>query len=677
MKRILLLAAALVCAAAAPAQAARDYVGLVNPWVEADIGRYFFFQSASSPFGFVKLRPDTSTHAVWGTGYRRSENEVKGFSHIHDWQISGLQVMPTSGVLPLKTRGDTGWQSHVEHDNSELAQPGYHRLHLDRYDITAELTSTDRVGIHRYRFEQAGPGEIIVNLGGKLGEANMKDAHVTRVGRRSIAGWVRQRGDGYASHDTKLYFDIRVDRPFDSMRGWVRDTLRDEPLDELAGDQMGVWLRYDHLRRGEVVQMKVALSLTGNDGATRNLTAEAPGWNFDGMRRAAQKRWNDMLGRVDVRGGTEQQQVKFYTDLFHVLCGRSLVSDVDGRYMDDTWNAGVVRRADHGMYNYDALWLTQWNVNSMLGLAYPEVYSDFVKSQLQMYSDGGLLPRGPVAGNYSMVMTGSPTTSFIAGAWNKGIRDFDVNLAYDAMLDAHSVGGLFDKSAFEYDGWSGLGGIRDYLDRGYVPQELGGGPLNGGAGQTLEYAHQDWALAALARRLGKRGINVSQFAKPTASSGSAARAIDGRPARSGDVKWVPTDASPWLQLDWTAPQQVKRIVLSDAGTLRFSDGTSLDGVAGVNVVNRRVTSVRFEGAGLGEIEVWDDRDAAAYLQERSRNWRNVFDAGLRLHPAAQSRWLVVRAVRSALTRGLRRGQRLAGLVVHLPRRDGAGEPDGR
>ena len=428
MRKRWLLPAALAAALtfAAPAQAARDYVGLVNPWVEADIGRYFFFQSASSPFGFVKLRPDTSTHAVWGTGYRRNENEVKGFSHIHDWQFSGIQVMPTSGVLPLKTRGDTGWQSHVEHDDSEVAQPGYHRLHLDRYDITAELTSTDRVGIHRYRFEQDGPGEIIVNLGGKLGEANMKDAHVTRVGKRSIEGWVNQRGDGYASHDTKLFFDIRVDRPFDSMRGWVRDKLRDEPLDELSGDQMGVWLRYDHLRRGEVVQMKVALSLTGNDGATRNLTAEAPGWNFDGMRRAAQKRWNDMLGRVDVSGGTHQQQVKFYTDLFHVLCGRSLVSDADGRYMDDTWNAGVVRRADHGMYNYDALWLTQWNVNSMLGLAYPEVYSDFVKSQLQMYKDGGLLPRGPVAGNYSMVMTGSPVTSFITGAWNKGIRDFDV-----------------------------------------------------------------------------------------------------------------------------------------------------------------------------------------------------------------------------------------------------------
>jgi hypothetical protein len=244
---------------------------------------------------------------------------------------------------------------------------------------------------------------------------------------------------------------------------------------------------------------------------------------------------------------------------------------------------------------------------------------------LQVYEDGGLLPRGPVAGNYSMVMTGSPVTSFITGAFNKGIRDFDVQLAYDAMLDAHAVGGLFDKSAFEYDGWSGLGGARDYLDRGYVPQELGGGPLNGGAGQTLEYAHQDFALAQLARQLGKRGINVSQFASATASSGAAARAVDGRPARSGDVRWVPTDSAPWLRLDWKTPQQVTRIVLSDAGTLRFSDGTSMEVEAGETRINRRVGWVRFEGPALGEIEVYDDRDAAAYLEERSRNWRNLFD----------------------------------------------------
>ena len=295
------------------------------------------------------------------------------------------------------------------------------------------------------------------------------------------------------------------------MHGWVGDDERG-PVDELAGDQMGVFVRFDHLRKGEVVQMKVALSLTGEDGATRNLQTELPGWNFEQVKRDSQKRWNEWLGKIDVKGGTHQQQVKFYTDLFHVLCGRGVASDADGKYLDDTWNIGRVRQANHPMYHYDALWLTQWNVNSMLGLAYPEVYSNFVKSQLRMYKDGGLLPRGPAAGEDTMVMTGSPVTSFITGAINKGIRDFDVDLAYDAMLDAHSAGGLFDKGAFEDTGWSGTGGYKDYFTRGFVPQEIGGGPLHGGAGETLEYAHQDWALAQLAHKLGKRGWNVAQSA---------------------------------------------------------------------------------------------------------------------------------------------------------------------
>src|SRR5262249_55435383 len=172
----------------------------------------------------------------------------------------------------------------------------------------------------------------------------------------------------------------------------------------------------------------------------------------------------------------------------------------------------------------------------ILGLAYPDIYSSFVSSMVQMYSDGGLLPRGPVAGDDSLIMTSSPVTSFIAGAYNKGIRDFDVNEAYDAMLDAHSVGGLFDKGAIEYDGWGGAGGIRNYIEDGYVPFDLGEG-LNGGAGMTLEYANQDWALGELAHTLGKRGINASQFAHVTASSGTAARAVDGRPSRTGDVEW--------------------------------------------------------------------------------------------------------------------------------------------
>lgn len=677
------------------AETSRDYVRVVNPWVEADRGRYYFFQSASNPFGFVKLRPDSSTNTLWGTGYLHSENHVKGFSHVHDWQISGVQVMPTTGASVSKTQGDTGWQSDLKHDDGEVAEPGYHRLHLDRYGVTAELTCTDRVGMHRYTYDQAGPSEIIINLGGVLGEAKMKNAQVTKVSDQEIEGFVVQGGmlsDGTYWPDTPpekktLFFNIRFDRPFDSLHGWADGTLANggKPIDKLSGNDMGVYVRYEKLDARAVVQMKVGLSLTGTDGARKNLQTELPGWEFDKVREDSQAHWNEMLGRIDVQGGTQQQQVKFYTDLFHALCGRSAISDVDGRYLDNTWGYGRVKRIpvdDHGvprfeMYNYDALWLTQWNLNTVLGLAYPEIYSSFVQSQLQMYTDGGLLPRGPSGGNYTFVMTGAPVTSFITGAWNKGIRDFDIDLAYDAMLDAHSIGGLFDKAPYEYASWGGnAGGCRMYLDRGYMPHDLDTTWKSRAAGETLEFSFQDWALGHLAQQLHKRGLNVSQFAEVAVSSQmndsnfAGARAVDGRPKRSSitpsqNVEWASTEQNPWIKLSWPEEKRVKKVVLSDrsdtgsnvnSGTLTFSDGSSVKvqkiPADGRNKVvafpAKRVTWVKFqatggtgENVGLNEIEVWDDTDTGAYLLERSGNWHNLFDrsTGFIRPRGLNGRWL--------------------------------------
>lgn len=644
-------------ASGAMAQERRDYVSLVDPWVEADIGRYFFFQSATNPFGLVKLRPDTSTGAAWGTGYRKNENLVKGFSHIHEWTLSGVQIMPTTGTDVPKLQGDTGWQSHVEHDSTEVAEPGYHKLHLDRYGIGAELTVTDRVGLHRYTYGAAGPSEIIINLGGQLGEALMERAQVARVSDRELEGHVVEHAGM-----TQVYFTITFDRPFDSMRGWADGSLVDggAPVDRMSGGDSGVYVRYDHVDAGEQIQMKVALSYTGTDGARRNQQTELPGWNFDAVKAASQARWNQLLGRIDVGGGTQQQQIKFYTDLFHVLCGRGLASDADGKYLDDTWDHNQVKQLPLGrdgkpkfaMYNYDALWLTQWNVNSILGLAYPEIYSSFIHSQLQVYRDGGLLPRGPAAGDDTAVMTGSPVTSFISGAWNKGIQDFDINLAYDAMLDAQSIGGLYDKAWFDYGNW-GTGGNREYLDLGYVPNGLTGQ----GAGQTLEYAYQDWTLAQLAHRLGKTGLNAAQFAEVSVSSQlddsvhAGVRAIDGRPARApAPTEWASAgERTPWIKLAWSRPRRVRRVVLSDradpasnvnSGILTFSDGSAVkvnripaDGTPRVVDFGwKRVDWVKFQvtggsgtDVGLDEFEVWDDTDVHQYLMDRSDNWRNLFD----------------------------------------------------
>lgn len=670
-------------------------MSLVNPWVEADRGRFFFFQSASNPFGMIKLRPDTSTHTLWGTGYRHDENNVKGFSHLHCWQIAGVQVMPTTGAGVSKLQGDTGWQSSVKHDVSEVVEPGYHRLHLDRYGVTAELTCTDRVGLHRYTYDTAGRSEIIINLGGMLGEAKMKGAQVTRVSNNEIEGYVDQGGyltDGLYWPQTppeknRLFFSIRFDKPFDSLRGWAGGSLANggAAIDELSGDNMGVYACYEQLDAGAVVQMKVGLSFTGAAGARKNLEAELPGWDFEAVKQASQQHWNAMMGRINVEGGTEQQQVKFYTDLFHVLCGRSTISDVDGKYLDNTWRNGKVKQIpldDRGvprfaMYNYDAIWLTQWNLNTVLGFAYPEIYSSFVHSQLQMYKDGGLLPRGPRFGDDSLVMTGSAVTSFITGAWNKGIRDFDIDLAFDAMLDAQSIGGLFDKATYANASWMGDGGVaRPYLDYGYVPHNMPDSWKSRGAGETLEFAFQDWTLGQLARRLGKSGLNISQFAGVSVSSQvnnsnfAGVRAVDGRPIRSSmvpsqNVEWASTEQNPWIKLSWREDKRVHKVVISDradprsnanSGVLTFSDGTT---VAVKNIPTdgrnkmvafrpRKVSWIRFdvtggtgENVGLNEIEVWDTTDTGDYLIERSGSWQNLFDrsTGFIRPRGSDGRWL--------------------------------------
>lgn len=646
----------------------RDYVRLVDPFIATEASRWFFFQSASSPFGFVKLRPDTDNATQWNSGYHPGQPDVKGFSHLHDWQIAGVQVMPVSGAPVVKTEGESGWQSPRAHAH-EIAQPGYHRLHLDRYGITAELTNTERVGFHRYTYHRAAPGEIIINLGGVLGEAVMMNAEVTRVSNSEIEGHVVQHGTfSSLPYPNTLYFSIRFDRPFDSLHGWADGSLanRGRPIRKLAGNNMGVYARYRHLSAGTVVQLKVALSFTGTDGARNNLRAEMPGWDFGAVRDATQDHWNALFGRIDVHGGTHRQRVKFYTDLFHALCGRSMISDADGRYHDGTWGTSQVRqipldkrgRPKFAMYNHDALWLTQWNLNSILGLAYPEIYSSLVQCHLQIYKNGGLLSRGPVAGNYSFIMTGSPVTSLICGAWNKGIRDFDPHMAFAAMLDAHSVGGLFDKAENEYGTWTGNGGIRHYLDLGYVPADVSARS----AGLTMEYAYQDWTLAQFARQLRKKGLNICQFADVRVSSQlndsnyAGVRAVDGRPMRSSispphNVEWVSAgERTPWITLTWDRPRTIHKVALSDradpdsnvnSGVLTFSDGSAIP-VDDVPVSGRHravefepksVTWVRFHATGgtgtnvgLNEIEVWDDTDLYTYLRQRSRNWRNLFDA---------------------------------------------------
>jgi predicted alpha-1,2-mannosidase len=260
--------------------------------------------------------------------------------------------------------------------------------------------------------------------------------------------------------------------------------------------------------------MKVAISYVSVEEAQNNMKSELPAWNFDEIVKESAQNWDAMLGRIDVEGGTAVQQQRFYTDLFHALQGRRIVSDVSGTYIDNTGAAPLKKQVKldangkpaFNMYNSDSFWGAQWSLNTLWHLVYPEITEEFINCMLQMYDDGGLVPRGPSGGNYTYVMTGAATTPFITSAYLKGIKGFDINKAYEGIRKDHFPGGMMSKAGYEHTTFKG-GGIEEYMALGYVPFPLTPikyGFHQDGAAQTLEYAYQDYALAQMAKVLNKK-----------------------------------------------------------------------------------------------------------------------------------------------------------------------------
>lgn len=473
-------------------------VDMVYPFLDSVNSRWFFFDSASRPFGLVNLSPDTEIGGAWGSGYRYNSESIKGFSHVHAWQLSGPSVMPVVSDLPLERLKDD-YFSAFSHDR-EIARPGYHQVWLDRYDIDVELTATTRVGFHRYFFPENSTPKILFKLGGKLGPVVITDARIEKIGDRTLSGFVENGSTVRRTRATPVFFRIELNRPIEKLL----QRKGDAALIELSSST------------GPVL-MKVAISYTSEAGAENNLRAELGHWDFDAVREDAENDWNEWLARVEIKGGSEQQRKRFYTDLWHALQGRRIISDVDGSYSDQTGEVRAVRQiptddAGNPLFNHhnsDSFWGAQWTINTLWPLIYPKVASDFSNSLLQYYKDGGLIPRGPSGGNYTFVMTGASSTPFIVSNWMKGIRDFDIDVAYEGLKKNHSSDGIMARAGYEHGSQVG-GGISYYLERGYVPYPIpeDADQSDGyhfhwkGAGQTLEYAFQDHALAQLARTLG-------------------------------------------------------------------------------------------------------------------------------------------------------------------------------
>ena len=482
-----------------------EAVEWVDPYIETDRGRFFFFITGQRPFGMISAAPMTVNANNCGGGYAHYSNEVLGFPQIHAWTISGLNLMPTvADVNP--TKGEDEWKSPFRHDD-EIVQPGYHRMYLSKSKVWVEQTATERVSFYKFKWTDSIDARLLLSLSGMLGNSRMTNAFVRRTGANEFVGSISSVDRAYlvGPHDFKIYFVVQTDKDWDSFDGWNGDEVY-SGISDLRGDSAGVSLAYK-VKDGDEVNMKIAISYTSIENAYYNLHSECSGWDFNAVRDDTRRIWNEWLERITVEGGTVEQKVKFYTDLWHVLLGRHRINDVNGDYPDRTvgreqiiWNQNgaiidpVFRirntgrdeygNVQHNMYNSDAFWLTQWNLNVLWGLAWPEILDDMAASLVEYSNNGGLIPRGPSGGGYSFIMTGCPGTNLIVSAYMKGLMTkTDPMNAFSQIKKNHLPGGMMgSKEELSF-----------YIEHGWFPDN---------AGITIEASFQDWGAAQMAKKLG-------------------------------------------------------------------------------------------------------------------------------------------------------------------------------
>ncbi len=471
-----------------------DYVDL---FLGTSSSRWMLYAGPSIPVGMVKLSPDNSDEWAFDAGYEYTIESIAGFGHVHSWAMGSFLTMPATGPLKIQAGRhddpDSGYRSRFSHDR-ETASPGYYAVYLQDYDIRAELTATTRTGFQRYRFPKTEEGRILFDL--QIPEEMMTtiiEASVEKVNDQEIAGYVKRISNWNAY---TLHFVARFNRKFKSMGGWKGDEIAEE-IDQISVKEdkdIGAFVTFS-LQDSQIVLMKTGISYVSIDQARLNMETETNefGWDFDAVRHAARTTWNDLLKKIKVEGGSETDKVKFYTNLYRSYNARTIFSDVNGKYRDMCEEVHQLEDPESPVYGCDAFWNTFWNLNQLWSLITPDVTNRWVKSLLEIYDRGGWLAKGPGGIEYSSIMVASHEIPLIVGAYQKGIRNYDVDKAYRAIKEIQTTPG----QAHPCGGWVGNHHLKSYLTIGYVPADEG--PVS----NTLEYAYDDWCAAQFAKALGK------------------------------------------------------------------------------------------------------------------------------------------------------------------------------
>ena len=438
----------------------------------------------------------------WSTPYQHENCFFTGYAHVNLSgvgcpELGSLLLMPTTGKL------NVDYLQYGSGYKDEQASPGYYANVLTKYNIRTEVTATLRSGRARFTFP-AGPANILLNLGEGL--TNESGATVRFVSDTEIEG-SKLLGTFCYNADAvfPIYFVMKIHRKpaqygyWKQMRPMTAEAEWDSTAGtrkiyakyakEMSGDDIGAWFTFD-ASEGEQVEVSMGVSFVSIANARENLETEQAGKTFESIHAEARKAWNDDLSRIRVEGGTDEQRRVFYTALYHFLIHPNILQDVNGQY--PAMESNEIRTAQGNRYTVFSLWDTYRNVHQLMTLLFPDRQLAMVRTMIDMYREHGWLPKWELFGRETLTMEGDPSIPVIVDTWMKGLRDFDVETAYEAMYKSATLPGKDNLMRPDAD---------DYYALGYVPLRE---QYDNSVSHALEYYIADDALSRLAQALGKK-----------------------------------------------------------------------------------------------------------------------------------------------------------------------------
>lgn len=463
-------------------KATANYTQYVNPYIGSG-GHGHIFVGANVPFSAVQLGPSTIFEGWdWCSAYNYSSNTILGFTHTHlsgtgIGDLNDILLLPLAGKVPLKkaTKEDaSGYGSTFSHAN-EVVKPGYYSVNLDRYNVKAELTTSERVGFHKYTFHSKEEAHVLLDLADGVGWDSPKETFIKKTGKRTLVGY--RHSKGWAA-DQRLFFAMEFSEDISNLA--LYDSTAIVTGTEGKGLKMKAVLDFKN-KSNKVVMVKVGLSPVSYENALANIKAEIPHWDFTKSVQQADAKWNKALGKIDIKGDADTKTI-FYTSLYHTMFAPSIFNDANGDYRGT--DKKVYKNAGFVNYTTFSLWDTYRALHPLYTITQEDKINDIVKTFLAIYEQQGRLPVWHLMGNETDCMNGNHSIPVIVDAYFKGYRNYDLNLAYEAIK----------KTAMQTR--AGM----DYVQKlQYIPADS---QLETVA-NALEYAIDDWCIAQMAKDLKK------------------------------------------------------------------------------------------------------------------------------------------------------------------------------